>query len=79
MRADPALRLAVQQSTYESDFSAITQMLDECQPVFMGECGLFRWGDAYLLTSNLGVHCHLIREYAIHHFLYCQYGAARPA
>lgn len=77
MACDPALRLAARRPTYEADFDAISRMLSESGRISQGGFDLVRWGDAYLLTGGQGIrHCHLLKEYAIHHLLYCHYTKA---
>lgn len=71
---DAAARLALGSQTYESDFCAIAQMLGQESSVDTGLCCLECRDGSYIVTGSEGTkHSHLLREYAIHHLLYCCY------
>lgn len=79
MTYDTATRLPMENQTYESDFCAIVQMLGQKCLINTGLYQLERCADTtWIVTDGQGErHSHLLREYAIHHLLYCYY--MRPA
>lgn len=76
MGTDTVTRLASQRQTYESDFWAIAQMLGQAGSIESGPFTLSRDDAFWVVTGGGERHCHLLREYAIHHLLYCCYTQA---
>lgn len=72
MAQDTVTRLACESRTYESDFWAVQQMLGQEGHIESGPFSLRCDGASWVVTGGRGDrHCHLLREYAIHHLLYC--------
>ncbi|MDL2214496.1 hypothetical protein LJB76_02925 [Clostridia bacterium OttesenSCG-928-O13] len=76
------MQVAMQNPTYESDYYAIEQLLDQYGYIYIydGLCLREDCEDVYTLEGPSGNrHTHLLKEYAIHHLLCLYYGRSMSA